>query len=95
MPSREQDPQGYERRRNWHRNRALTVRAGKRVLTMKVAAMSREQLHAAIRTSLHVIYGEAMDGTNHTLMHAANLAEEAWRELEMRGDQLQLPLEGD
>lgn len=93
MTLRTEDPEGYARQREFHRDRALTRKAGRKYRELKYVDMTREELLQEVQRQLNTVYAEAMDGRNHRLMAAAASAQTAFRELTSRGDQLQLPLE--
>jgi len=78
--------------REHHRNKALTRKAGRKSVQHRVATLDRAELLAMMEQRINTIYAEALDGTNYKLMTAANELQTAWRELQLRGTQLELEL---
>lgn len=92
MPNQHTD-EDRRKIREFHRDKALTRRAGRKYVTHKVALLENDELIAFIDQRIKTIYAEALDGRNHKLMTAANELDGAWIEARSRGGQLSLPLD--
>lgn len=92
MPSREEDPVGYRRQRNYHRDRALVAKALREEQLPRAAQLSQSVLWTILETCIRRALAEAADGRNPKLAETLEKARACAAELELRGVQLELPL---
>lgn len=90
MPTREEDPELYATRRDWHRRRAIVNKERQNVSRLAVEHMTERQLHFALYKRLHALEQKL---SNEADVHAYVDVRDALSicvELQARGTQLQL-----